>query len=170
MDYVICGGELYHHGVKGMKWGVRKAKEKYKSEKKRLRSAEKDLNKAAWRGFGMKGIQNYEKVKKKTTAIATDTAMARAKYKSSKYEDSKKAAKAEMKSYIKSFRKTGLPDSAADTSGRSRALYDRLKTEKGKKYADTVVNKYQKRLVTEIVASAVVAVGAGVASAMLQNQ
>ena len=25
-DYIIYNGELYHHGVKGMKWGVRRAK------------------------------------------------------------------------------------------------------------------------------------------------
>jgi hypothetical protein len=24
MDYIICDGELYHHGVKGQKWGVRR--------------------------------------------------------------------------------------------------------------------------------------------------
>jgi hypothetical protein len=31
MNYVIVGGELYHHGVKGMKWGVRRSlKGKYK--------------------------------------------------------------------------------------------------------------------------------------------
>ena len=48
-DYVLINGELYHHGVKGMKWGVRKAYDAiagygYRKQKK---EADKYANKAA---------------------------------------------------------------------------------------------------------------------------
>lgn len=36
-SYVVLNGQLYHHGVKGMKWGVRRSKTGYKSTS--LRSA-----------------------------------------------------------------------------------------------------------------------------------
>ena len=32
-DYVIINGELYHHGIKGMKWGQRKAKDTGSAQK-----------------------------------------------------------------------------------------------------------------------------------------
>lgn len=47
-EYVIVNGELYHHGVKGMKWGVRKKRE-YSGgiagtiRRKQTRNAERDL-------------------------------------------------------------------------------------------------------------------------------
>jgi hypothetical protein len=38
-NYIVYGGELYHHGVKGMKWGVRRAKRKMASNEKLERKA-----------------------------------------------------------------------------------------------------------------------------------
>lgn len=48
-DYMIINGELYHHGVKGMKWGVRKSRGHagpgvyYGSNKRKLAKAKADL-------------------------------------------------------------------------------------------------------------------------------
>ena len=38
-DYVIVNGELYHYGVPGMRWGVRRAKRKLASNDKLIRKA-----------------------------------------------------------------------------------------------------------------------------------
>lgn len=38
-EYVIKDGELYHHGVKGMKWGVRKIKRVAKKDAKKFARA-----------------------------------------------------------------------------------------------------------------------------------
>lgn len=37
--YIIVNGELYHHGVKGMKWGVRKARRVAKKDAKEFARA-----------------------------------------------------------------------------------------------------------------------------------
>lgn len=41
MDYIIINGELCHHGVKGMKWGVRRAAKKQARLERRLSNKSK---------------------------------------------------------------------------------------------------------------------------------
>lgn len=76
MDYLIkrvgeaCSGELYHHGVKGMKWGVRK--------QQRIR-AEMRGDKASLRKFTDKERKRYAEGRVKTMggkrqAVLSDTA------------------------------------------------------------------------------------------------
>ena len=48
-DYMIVNGELYHHGVKGMKWGVHKKKQPVSDTRKKMDTAKqkyKDAKKA----------------------------------------------------------------------------------------------------------------------------
>lgn len=46
MDYIIQNGELYHHGIKGMKWGVRKKRDKTSSTPKKKKTPLTEYEKA----------------------------------------------------------------------------------------------------------------------------
>ena len=171
--------ELYHYGVKGMKWGVRRyqnadgslnaagrARQTYKDSKKELKTARKELRKSG--GFGMNAIRKYESAEKKYNDASMKTLDAKAQYKAAK---SKNAEKAEFKTYVNEMKKGGLPGSGYDRAngGRSKLVYDNLAAKKGEAYADKVAKKVQNQLVTSVAVAAVAAVGSSVVSVLLDN-
>lgn len=177
--------ELMHHGVKGMKWGQRKkyqssngelnrlgrAKQGYKQAKVNQKIARKNLRKNNY-GIGIKGIDRFNKAQKAYNKAEMNTLSAKAKYNAAKAKNKTKADKAEFSTYRKAMQKTGLPGSNMDRQygGRSSSIYNQVKAEKGKAYADKVTKKVQNRAYANIAASAAVAVGATVVNAYLQSK
>lgn len=170
MDYDDYELVLYHHGVKGMKWGVRKkpdpAKQRYKAARKkwvgeRLRYAFRDEG-----GFGIKGIAKDIKDEKRRNQADVDFASEKARYKGTK------SKKGEFNTYVREMAKSGLVNSARDRSsgGRSKMLYDRIARDKGKAYADKVQKKLEKRQIAEIAVTAVAAIGLGVVQGILETR
>jgi hypothetical protein len=43
-DYIYCNSELYHYGVKGMKWGVRRSKTPTKSRPSKMNRAISEMS------------------------------------------------------------------------------------------------------------------------------
>ena len=88
MDYVISNGELYHHGVKGMKWGVRKDRKTYITTFQAKLNATKAANEARKKSIadsrtnGPKGVGSFQKANRKALAVkrqAYNESMARAR-------------------------------------------------------------------------------------------
>ena len=170
--------ELYHHGIKGQKWGVRRyqnedgslneagkkrylAKEDYKSAKKEYKQARKDLSKVN-RGlknqFGMGMVRNrhnVEAAEKKVTDAYEKLADARINKAAAKSE------RAEKRAYVKEAYRVGMPGSYKDkiTGGAGSRLYDRTIQKKGQDYADGVLKSTRNTAVALIAASAAISLG-----------
>lgn len=185
-EYIIMGGELYHYGVKGMKWGqhkyyndngslnsLGKARKDYKDAKKGYKQSVKEYRKKAGWGIGIKGIQKAKSYEGKVNDADMKLLNAKAKYNAAKKGDNKeKAQKAEFETYRKAMQKSGIRDSISDTQsrGRSTRIYNSVKAQKGKAYADRMEKSVQNRAVGTLVVTAVVGVGMMAVSAYLENR
>lgn len=153
--------ELYHHGVKGQKWGVRReAKEELKAARSRFKTAREELRSKAPKNIiaNRESARKLEKLNKQYRKAEFDVIDKKAKYRGVKSRNSQKA---EFNTYVKEMHKSGLSGSYKDSSlrGRSTKLYDHIAAQKGKDYADKVEKKVANRLVGELAASAAVTAG-----------
>ena len=177
--------ELYHYGVKGMKWGHRKkyynsdgslnkagkARQAYKDAKKNFKVSKRKLSKSSFTAFGVKGIENYERQKAATQKAYAKTVSTKAKLKASTAKNEQQAAKREFATYKNAMFKTGIPGSGGDVQrgGASTAIYNDLKTRKGKEYADKVVKRVQNETIAMLATSATVVLGQAALAAYSAN-
>lgn len=168
---------LVHHGVKGMRWGVRRyqnadgtltaagrAKLGYKEAKKAYKKDVKSMPKIA---FGAKGLQSYQSARNKVDKSRLNMYDAKAKLKKTK-----KGKDADINFYAKRMKKTGLPGSVSDDMyrGESTRLYNHLKKKKGKAYADKVLKNADRRAKRDLVIAGAAFVASAAGSVYLASK
>lgn len=176
--------ELYHHGIKGQKWGIRRyqnadgsytdaGRRRYdiKEAKANLKSAKKELRRAssaqvdgyiAGRDYKRRVDSKNRKVQAAQNKVYdAQAALGRVKG----------GEKGELRAYTKMMRKTGLSGSGYDNAsgGKATKLYDHIATKKGKEYAARVESRAKKQLVATVAASAAVSIGASIAQAYIES-
>ena len=167
--------ELYHHGIKGQKWGVRRyqnpdgsltaagekrystgeLRDKMKSAKKESKQAYKDFRKKVGLGIGIDKIQGSAEAKKHAEEVALKYIDAKAAYKGRRSE------KAEMNAYRKIMQPYGIRGSVGDARSDQSAtkIYNHLATTRGKEYADRVERSVQNHAYVTMATSAAVGIG-----------
>lgn len=167
--------ELYHYGIPGMKWGHRKnpqvasARTAYKSAKKDFRKSTKNYRRSAGLGIGINAVSKERKARPKMRNAEMKMIDKKAKYNASKAKNESKAKKAEFNTYRKEMQKSGIVGSVSDerSRGRSESMYNHIKRQKGKEYADAVQKKVQNTSIRRFATSSAIAVGSAAVTAYL---
>lgn len=175
--------ELYHYGVPGMKWGVRKNKAIVKARKDYKQAVKEERKAKIKRAFSpstyVAGGKNRDKsaktdrlIKKLTkarekAAFKAIDLQAKEAYKSklAKTGNKTKAEKASIKVHAKAMDKkrhgAGLSGSIADSKKGNQNVnyYNHLKASKGKTYADKVEKKLANKYLTATAVAAAYGLG-----------
>ena len=159
---VIFTDELYHHGIKGQKWGIRRyrnedgsltsaGQRRYekKQARKNIKESKDDLDRKYLKELisGATAVtpsrfKNYINKRKDTNKAFTDLFNKRSDYTDLKSERKTK------KMYSKAIRKGSIR--------RKKAAYNSMTVKKGKSYANKVVAKEATKYVAKVAVTAVV--------------
>lgn len=181
-DTYIVDGVLFHHGIKGQKWGKRRyqnedgsltpsGKARYGYETVGNRRHTKAANAA------QRDADNLRKSGYKTEADAVQKVADKHRQKAAasqeKY-DQKQAAKAERKQFkadVKDFKRRGFDIDYTVENGQFNITKVRNSKgqEIGRDYAERVMKEARKQYLTEFAVSATVAAGAAFATSYLSR-
>ena len=125
--------ELYHYGVKGMKWGVRRQQkkiDKYRKKAREYNKYSKEYAKEASRRYGSDGARQTDQEMAWMKKLAAEN-----KAKSQKYEAKAKAVE-DKQAFRKdvNYVKNNMASSTVD-------FYNKRNAQKGKAYIDKVYNR-----------------------------
>ena len=133
-DYILTeSGELYHYGIKGQKWGVRRSENKIAKYRKKAAQYDKESKMYAKEGsrrIGSDGARQTDSEMAWMKQLSADSAK-----KSQKY-----AAKAKAIEDKQAFRKD-VNYVKSNMAGSTVDFYNKRSSQKGKAYVDKVYNR-----------------------------